>query len=71
MNDLVDFLTLRNMQYNYHEFLQSYKTKDKALESMSRIYPSRCMPALKAWVEETEIPFDGEEVCNGVHTSTV
>jgi hypothetical protein len=61
MTDLVDFLTLRNMQYNYNEFLQHYKTQDKTLEAMARIYPKQYIPVLKEWLEQTTINFEGGE----------
>tara|TARA_A200000159_G_C7275975_1_gene319382 strand:+ start:946 stop:1131 length:186 start_codon:yes stop_codon:yes gene_type:complete len=61
MNDVVDFLTLRNMQYNYFEFLKSYGTQEKTLEAMARIYPNDLIPALEAWLQDTQIPFEGGE----------
>ena len=61
MTEIVDFLTLRNMQYNYLEFLKNYKTQEKTLEAMARIYPGELIPALREWVEETTINFEGGE----------
>tara|TARA_R100001510_G_C7586612_1_gene157707 strand:- start:242 stop:451 length:210 start_codon:yes stop_codon:yes gene_type:complete len=59
--ETLDFLTLGNMKYNYREFLESYKTQEKALEAMARIYPERYIPALRKWLEETTINFEGGE----------
>jgi flagellar biosynthesis/type III secretory pathway M-ring protein FliF/YscJ len=61
MNELeiLDSLTLRNMQYNYKKFYLHYKTQEKTLEAMARIYPKQYIPVLKQWLEETTINFQG------------
>ena len=61
--EILDSLTLVNMKYNYKDFLKSHKTQEKTLEAMARIYPNpeRYIPALRKWLEETTIDFEGGE----------
>jgi len=61
--EILDSLTLANMKYNYQDFLKSHNTQEKTLEAMARIYPNpeRYIPALRKWLEETTINFEGGE----------
>ena len=61
--EILDSLTLVNMQYKYQDFLKSHKTPENTLEAMARIYPNpeRYIPALRKWLEETTINFEGGE----------
>lgn len=61
MDKLITNLTFLNMQHNFPDFKLSYGSDDEALKAMSRIYPAELMPALREWVVDTRINFEGGE----------